>query len=104
MRAIFLILIVAVLALIVVIGTGLVDIRQTSPAVAPSVEASGGKLTTAPGQAPTFDVQTGSIGVGTSNRTVNVPSIQVKRDGTKVAVPSVEVRPPADQNEVNKAR
>ena len=96
MRAILLILIVAVVALIAAIGTGLIDIRQTSPAVAPSVASEDGKLTTKAGQAPTFDIETGSIGVGTSNRTVNVPSVEVKRDGTQVAVPSVEVRPPAE--------
>ena len=104
MRAILLILIIAVVALIAAIGTGLIDIRQTSPAVAPSVESRDGKLTTQSGKAPTFDIETGSIGVGTSNRTVNVPSIEVKRDGTAVAVPNVEVRPPADQNTVNTAR
>ena len=104
MRAILLILIVVVVALIVAIGTGLVRIPQTSPAVAPRVEMKDGKLTTQPGQAPTFDIETGSVGVGTSNRTVQVPSVEVKRDGTTVAVPKVEVRPPADQNTVNTAR
>ena len=101
MRAIFLILIVVVVALIVAIGTGLIDIRQTSPAVAPSVEASDGKLTTQPGKAPTFDIETGSIGVGSSQTKVKVPSIEVKREGATVAVPSVEVRPPAEANTTN---
>ena len=104
MRAIFLILILAVVALIALIGSGLIDIRQTSPAVAPSVQSEDGKLTTKAGQAPTFDIETGSIGVGTSNRTVNVPSVEVKRHGTQVAVPSVEVRPPAETNTTNTAR
>ncbi len=104
MRAILLILIIAVVAIIAAIGTGLVRIPQTSPAVAPRVEMKDGKLTTQPGQAPTFDIETGSIGVGTSNRTVNVPSVEVKRDGTQVAVPSVEVRPPAEANTTNTAR
>ncbi len=101
MRAILLILIIAVVALIAAIGTGLIDIRQTSPAVAPSVASEDGKLTTQAGQAPTFDVETGSIGVGASNRTVSVPSVEVKRDGTKVAVPTVEVRPPAEASSTN---
>ena len=104
MRAILLILIIAVVALIAAFGTGLIDIRQTSPAVAPSVQSSNGKLTTQAGQAPTFDIETGSVGVGTSNRTVNVPSIEVKRQGTTVAVPQVEVRPPAEANTTNTAR
>ena len=103
MRAIFLILIVAVVALIAAIQIGLIDIRQTSPAVAPGIESNDGKLTARPGQAPSFDVETGSIGVGAGQK-VAVPSIEVKRDGATVAVPRVEVRPPADANTVNTAR
>ncbi len=104
MRAILLILIIAVVAIIAAIGTGLINIRQTSPAVAPSVASEDGRLTTQAGQAPSFDIETGSIGVGTGNRTVNVPSVEVKRDGTQVAIPSVEVRPPAETNTTNTAR
>ncbi|MCY7338421.1 MAG: hypothetical protein LH465_00445 [Sphingomonas bacterium] len=104
MRAIFLILIVAVVALIAAIQIGLIDIRQTSPAVAPGVESNNGKLTTRAGQAPSFDVETGSIGVGAGQTKVAVPSIEIKRDGATVAVPRVEVRPPADANTVNTAR
>jgi len=62
-----------------------------------------GKLTAKPGQAPTFDIETGSIGVGSSQTKDKVPSIEVKRDGTTVAVPSVEVRPPAETNTTNTA-
>ena len=103
MRAILLILIVAVVALIAAIWTGFIDIRQTSPAVVPNIEASNGKLTSEGGQAPTFDIETGSIGVGTSEREVTVPSIEVKREGTTVAVPSVEVTP-ADANSAKAAQ
>ena len=103
MRAILLILIVAVVALIAAIWTGFIDIRQTSPAVAPDIQASDGKLTSEGGQAPTFDIETGSIGVGTTEREVTVPSIEVKREGTTVAVPSVEDTP-ADSNTANAAQ
>ncbi len=89
MRAIFLILIIAVVALIAAISVGLIDVRQTRPAVAPTVESADGRVTTQPGQAPAFDVETGSIGVGT-------------RDA-QVTVPSLEVRPPAGENSANTA-
>ncbi len=89
MRAIFLILIIVVVALIAAISVGLIDIRQTRPAIAPTVQAGDGRVITRPGQAPAFDVETGSIGVGT-------------RD-TQVRVPSVEVRPPAEENAANTA-
>ena len=95
MRAVFLILIVAVVALIVAVLTGMIDIRQTQPAVAPGIESVDGKLVTRPGQAPAFDVQTGSIGVGTG-KTVAVPKVEIQPSDTRVAVPSLEVRRPGD--------
>lgn len=104
MRTILLILIIAVVALIAAVQTGMIDIRQTRPAVAPSVERTGGKLTTTPGQAPAFDVETGSIGVGTRDTKVPVPAVEVRRDEKSVALPSVEVRRPAEENQANTAR
>ena len=68
MRAIFLILIVAVVALIAAVATGLIDIRQTRRRVAPAIEADDGKIAPRPGQAPAFEVETGSVGVGTRRR------------------------------------
>ena len=79
MRTLFLILIIVVLALIAAVATGLVNLRQTQPVVAPTVERNGNQLTTRPGQAPAFDVETGSIGVGTSQATVPVPTVEVRR-------------------------
>ncbi len=107
MRAILLILIVAVVALIAAVQTGLIDIRQTRAAAAPSIRAGDGKIVTQPGQAPAFDVETGSIGVGTRDTRVPVPSIEVKRGESSVRLPSVEVREPAaapTDNSVNAAR
>ena len=93
MRAVFLILIVAVVALIVAVLTGMIDIRQTQPAVAPGIESADGKIVARPGQTPAFDVQTGSIGVGTG-KTVAVPKVEIQPSDTRVAVPSIEVRRP----------
>ena len=93
MRAVFLILIVAVVALIAAVLTGMINLRQTEPAVAPGITASDGKIVTRPGQAPAFDVQTGSIGVG-AGKTVAVPKIEVSPSDTRIAVPTVEVRRP----------
>ena len=96
MRAIFLILIVAVVALIVAVMTGMIDIRQTRPAVPPGVEASNGKIITRPGQAPAFDIETGSVGVGTGNASVALPKVEIQPSDTRIAVPNVEVRRPAE--------
>ena len=88
MRAIFLILIIGVVALIAAIHFGLVDITQTRSAQAPTVAAGDGKITATGGQTPKFEVETGSVGVGSREQNVTVPSV-------KVAVPVVEVRRPA---------
>jgi hypothetical protein len=81
MRAVILILIVAVVALILAVATGLIDIRQTRTATVPSVQANGAGLTATGGQAPAFDVETGKIAVGSKDKnvTVKVPEVSVQR-------------------------
>ena len=100
MRAILLILILAIVAAIAAIATGLVNVRQTQEAQIPAVEAADGSIRARAGQAPRFEVETGSVGVGTREANITVPKVEVKRDRATVAVPAVEVRPPeeAQQN------
>ena len=86
MRAILLILILAVVALIVLMATGLIDINQTREARAPNISASGNGITAKGGQAPAFDVETGTVTVGTKPANVVVPA------------PTVTVNRPADTN------
>ena len=90
MRAILLVLILAVVGLIVLFATGLLDINQTRPAEAPKVSVTGNGVTATGGQAPAFDVETGTVSVGTNQANVTVP------------VPSVRVNP-ADGNQVEPA-
>src|SRR5262245_26021163 len=92
MRAILLILILAVVGLIAAFATGYLDISQTRGARAPTVEASGGAIRATGGQPPAFEVQTGSVEVGQREANVAVPKVEVKRDTAKVNVPVVEVR------------
>jgi len=90
MRAIIFILILAVVAVLIAIGTGYLDIRQTRPAKAPQLSAGHSGVNAKGGQAPAFDVETGSVSVGTKT--------------TNVTVPTVKVNPPAKQsNTVNAA-
>jgi hypothetical protein len=103
MRAILLILILTVVALIAAIGTGYIDISQTRGARAPTVAANDGTIRAQGGQSPAFEVQTGSVEVGTREANVVVPKIEVKRDEKGVKVPTVEIRPPEDANQ-NAAR
>jgi hypothetical protein len=81
MRAVILILILAVVALIVAVASGLVDIRQTRDAAAPGLQANSSGVTATGGQAPAFDVETGKVAIGSQpkNVTVQVPAIKVER-------------------------
>jgi hypothetical protein len=85
MRAVIFILIVAVLVVIAVVASGFLKISQTRPAQAPQVSATGKGVTARGGQAPAFDVETGSVKVGTKETTVKVPSLQVQRPGQNEA-------------------
>jgi hypothetical protein len=77
MRAVILILVLAVILLIVGVASGFIDINQTRGAKAPEISATGNGLTAKGGQAPAFDVETGSVKVGTGNATVKVPKLEV---------------------------
>jgi hypothetical protein len=103
MRIVMLILIIVVVALIGAIATGYIDISQTRGAKAPSLEAADGTIRATGGQSPAFEVQTGSVGVGTREANVAVPKVEVKRDQKSVTVPVVEVRGP-EEAEQNAAR
>jgi len=90
MRAVILVLILAVIAAIVLVATGLININQTRPAEAPSVSVNSNGVTATGGQTPAFDVETGTVSVGTNQANVTVP------------VPSVRVNP-AEENQAQPA-
>ena len=77
MRAVILVLILAVLVILAGIGTGFIDINQIRGAQAPTVSATQNGIVATGGQAPAFDVETGSVEVGTRNATVQVPDVSV---------------------------
>ena len=85
MRPILFILILAVVALIIAVATGFLDINQVRGAKAPNVEASRSGVTASGGQSPAFEVETGTVSVGSKPANVTVP------------VPRLEVNPPAGQ-------
>ena len=77
MRAIIFILIIAVVGLIVAVATGFLDISQTRGAKAPQLSSTGNGVTAKGGQTPAFDVETGSVSLGTKPRQVQVPTVTV---------------------------
>ena len=78
MRTILLVLILAIVALIVAIGTGLINLNLTRGAQAPQISASGNGVTAKGGQTPAFDIETGSVKLGTREATVKVPTVGVQ--------------------------
>ena len=78
MRAILLILILVVLVVLAGVATGFLDITQIRGAQVPTVSATQNGVVAKGGQAPAFDVQTGSVEIGSRNATVKVPELQVK--------------------------
>ena len=85
MRTLILILIILIVAAIAAIATGFVDINQIRGAKAPDVSASTNGVTAQGGQAPAFDIETGSVKVGAKDATVKVPSIEVQPPQNQVA-------------------
>jgi hypothetical protein len=87
MRGFLLILIIIVVALIAAVASGFLNINQIRGAEAPVVSATHNGVVAKGGQAPAFDVQTGSVEIGTRNATVKLPEVHVK--------------PPANEAEAN---
>ncbi len=85
MRAVLLILIVAVVAIIAAVATGFLDINQIRGAKAPDIAASQNGITATGGQPPAFDVETGSVRVGTQDANVKVPRLEVARPQNEAA-------------------
>jgi hypothetical protein len=79
MRAVLLVLIVAVLAVLIALWSGFLNIDQIRGAKAPAISATHNGVVAKGGQAPAFDVETGSVEIGTKKTTVQVPSLTVKR-------------------------
>jgi hypothetical protein len=85
MRALLFILIIAVVAVLIAIGTGFLNINQIRGAKAPEVSATRNGVTAKGGQTPAFDVQTGSVKVGTKETKVKVPALIVEKPAQKQA-------------------
>jgi hypothetical protein len=83
MRAVIFVLIVAVIAIVAAIATGFLNISQIRGGKAPEVAATHNGVTAKGGQPPSFDVETGSVKVGSKEATVKVPTIEVQKAGRK---------------------
>ena len=77
MRPILLILILVVIGFIIAVATGFLHISQTRTAAAPDVSVNRAGVSASGGRTPAFDVETGTVSVGTRERQVKVPNVQV---------------------------
>ena len=68
MRAVLLVLIIAVALILIAVATGFLDINQIRGA-----------------KAPAFDVETGSVKVGSKDATVKVPTLEVQKPQNQAA-------------------
>ena len=85
MRSILLILIIALVVVLIAVVTGFLDINQIRGAKAPQVSATTDGIVAKGGQAPAFDVETGSVKVGSKDATVKVPTLEVQKPQNQVA-------------------
>jgi hypothetical protein len=83
MRSFILVLVVTILVAIAAIATGFVNINQIRGAKPPEVSTTQNGIVSKGGQAPAFDVQTGSVTVGSKDTTVRVPALEVQRPGNQ---------------------
>ncbi len=81
MRAVIFILILVILVIIAGVSTGFLNINQIRGAKAPEVTATRNGISAKGGQAPAFDVETGSVKVGTKETSVKVPTLEVQKAG-----------------------
>lgn len=79
-------------ALVIAAGVGaaiyFVDIDQTQQASLPNVNVD-----VEGGQMPQFDVETGSVEVGTSQQTIEVPEVDIRTTERTIEVPTIDVEP-----------
>ena len=85
MRAVLLVLIIAVALILIAVATGFLDFNQIRGAKAPQVSATTNGIVAKGGQAPAFDVETGSVKVGSKDATVKVPTLEVQKPQNQAA-------------------
>lgn len=85
MRGILVLVGLAAVAVVVLMSLGMLKIEQQQGASMPSISfnAEGGQL-------PKFKAETGSVGIGSSNKTVELPTLEMKN--TTVTLPTIDVK------------
>ncbi|WP_083943150.1 hypothetical protein [Sphingomonas soli] len=89
MRGLLVLIGLIAIAVVVMMSLGMLKITQSAPGALPSVafDMKGGKL-------PEIKAETGSVGIGSTNATVAVPTVELKN--TTVTLPTIEVKKAPD--------
>ena len=98
MRAILLLLIIVVVAAILAFASGFLHLNQTRSAEVPSVALTNGAMVTKGGQSPSFEVETGSVAVGTRQREVTLPKVALPLPSIQVNRPGKDAQNAAEAN------
>jgi hypothetical protein len=98
MRAVLLILIIVVVAAILAFASGFLHLNQTQSAQVPGVTLANGSVTTRGGQAPSFEVESGSVAVGTQRREVTLPKVALPLPSISVNRPGKDAQNAAQAN------
>jgi hypothetical protein len=85
MRTVITILILAIVVIIAGIASGFININQIRGAKAPELSTASNGVVAKGGQAPAFDVETGSVKLGTKDTTVKMPAVDVQKPGQNQA-------------------
>jgi type 1 fimbria pilin len=85
MRGILVLIGLIAIAVVVLMSVGMLNITMQQGASIPTVtfNAQGGHL-------PKFKAETGSVGIGSTNTTVELPTVEMKN--TTVTLPTIEVQ------------
>jgi len=87
MRVLLTLLVIVVIVLIGAFAFNLINISQTREGRLPHIAVSGG-------QAPTYDVKSAKVELGTKPASVDVPKVDVGTTRKTVNVPTMDVKKP----------
>lgn len=85
MRAILSLVGLVIVGVVVLMALGMLRFDQQQGASMPTVTFS-----TEGGQLPKFKAETGSLGIGSSNKSVELPTVEMRN--TTVSLPTIEVK------------
>ena len=86
MRAILALVGLIALVVVALMMFGMLRLDQQQGATLPKLSISGGSL-------PKYKAETGSVGIGTTNASVQVPTVEMKN--ATVTLPQIQVKPAA---------